>query len=360
MEDFSSQMVNLGGGNQAVVEGLPFKGHMTELQLEGAFCRNPTLFGEDLLVIGRQLADFAEDNRRLDVLAVDRMGEKVLVEFKVDPEYPFTELQAMAYAGAYANVKNEFFPKALHRAVTSSTDDAVRGATGLGAEVSIEEVTKTFLDFLDLTDIDEWNPSKQVRIKIIAPDFPPRVLHNIKWLSEVYEMPIEAVQVELFAIGGDLHLRSDRIYPLPGVDRFELSLREQEASKRKKNTSPAKSVLPLLVKAERLNPGDPISMKMSGLPKKIRDQVAGDMDDSDPRLTVYLDPSDPAKVIWRADEDAEPISISPSRLPAYIAHAILGIDLGDVLGVAVGDNYFTKDGVRLSELAIAEGLWPSA
>ena len=57
-----------------------------------------------LLVLGRQVAEFAEDHDRLDVLALDETGEIVIVELKVAEEnFRVTDLQALAYAGAYAS-----------------------------------------------------------------------------------------------------------------------------------------------------------------------------------------------------------------------------------------------------------------
>jgi hypothetical protein len=246
---------------------------MSELELEDAFCRNPSLFGEELLLLGRQLAEFAEDNRTLDVLAVDRDGEKVLIEFKVDPGFPFTELQAIAYAGAYANVENEQFPRTLHGSAITKGKEEIREAAGLSSDASLEEVTEVFLKFLSLNSLEEWDPSKQVRIKVIAPDFPARVLHNIKWLAEVYEMPIEAVKVELFEIDGQKHLKPERLFPLPGAERFELSLRNKETSKRKKNVSRNKPVLPLLIQDGSLEAGDRIWLTSASFPPSVRSEI---------------------------------------------------------------------------------------
>jgi hypothetical protein len=63
---------------------------------------NPDLVGEELLVLGHQLAEFEEDKDRLDILALDRFGEIVLIELNVTEDFRVIDLQALAYVGAYA------------------------------------------------------------------------------------------------------------------------------------------------------------------------------------------------------------------------------------------------------------------
>jgi hypothetical protein len=358
MKDFESQIVNVGNGGPSTLNPLSFDKRMSETELEDAFCLNPSLFGEELLLLGRQLIDFAEDNMRLDVLALDKDGEKVLIEFKVDPTFGFTELQAIAYAGAYANVENEFFPEILHRSVNTQGRDDIRQAAGIEEEASLEEVTEVFLKFLELGSLEDWDPSKQVRIKVIAPDFPPRVLHNIKWLAEVYEMPIEAVQVELFEIEGDFHLKPDRIFPLPGAERFELSLRERETSKRKKNVSRNKPVLALLVREGILKHGDRIWLSMSSFPSNLRPELEVNVQPNDEILSGRVDEANPSKILWSANEGDEPKLVSPASLPAEIAGHLLGVDSKDVSGIGVGDSYTDeKTGQKLEDIAREKGLW---
>ena len=50
---------------------IAFRGKVSEAQLESWLIDQPELSGEPLLVLGSQLAEFAEDKDRLDVLAVD-------------------------------------------------------------------------------------------------------------------------------------------------------------------------------------------------------------------------------------------------------------------------------------------------
>jgi RecB family endonuclease NucS len=97
MNEFESRVVVLGGGEEsAAIEPELFSVQLSERDLEAQVVAHPELLGEELLVLGSQLAEFTEDRDRLDVLAVDRDGEIVLAELKVDEAFRLTDLQALA------------------------------------------------------------------------------------------------------------------------------------------------------------------------------------------------------------------------------------------------------------------------
>lgn len=84
----------------------------------------------------------------------------------------------------------------------------------------------SFVDVID--DFEQGQPSRRVRIKLVAPGYPKRVLHTVKWLNEVYTMRIEAVQVQLFEDGdGRLQLTFERLLPLKSDDEFDLTIKER-------------------------------------------------------------------------------------------------------------------------------------
>src|SRR4051795_12022364 len=102
MRSFSPKVLRVTNDAAETLEPVSFQHRMDELTLEKHIVANPALMGEELLVLGRQLAEFEEDKDRLDVLAIDTDGEIVLIELKVTEDFRVTDLQALAYAGAYA------------------------------------------------------------------------------------------------------------------------------------------------------------------------------------------------------------------------------------------------------------------
>src|SRR4051812_36486130 len=102
MREFDPKLLQISDRNASVLTPVAFQGRLDELTLEKLIVDDPALVGERLLVLGRQLAEFEEDQGRLDVLAIDTSGELVLIELKVTEKFRVTDLQALAYAGAYA------------------------------------------------------------------------------------------------------------------------------------------------------------------------------------------------------------------------------------------------------------------
>jgi hypothetical protein len=54
-------MVQVESGKAAMLQPVAFSGRVSEAQLEKWLIDNPALAGEPLLVLGAQLAEFAED-----------------------------------------------------------------------------------------------------------------------------------------------------------------------------------------------------------------------------------------------------------------------------------------------------------
>src|SRR4051794_5246760 len=90
---FESRVIQLHDGEAAVLRPASFAGHVSEAELERLALHASDALGEELLVLGNQLADFSEDKQRLDVLAIDLSGQVVLIELKVEEQFGLTDVQ---------------------------------------------------------------------------------------------------------------------------------------------------------------------------------------------------------------------------------------------------------------------------
>lgn len=73
-------------------------GVLERQDLEEWVIDEPRILGEELLVITSEFQGFANTSDRLDVLAIDRDGNLVVVELKRDRADKTTDLQAIKYA----------------------------------------------------------------------------------------------------------------------------------------------------------------------------------------------------------------------------------------------------------------------
>ncbi|HEX5713348.1 MAG TPA: hypothetical protein VFX85_08560 [Solirubrobacterales bacterium] len=353
-EDFVGRTVQFVDGTAEVLEPTSFGGQVSEAQLEQIVLQAPEALGEELLPLGHQLADFSEDLQRLDVLALDKSGEIVLVELKVDEEFGFTDVQALAYAGGYANLPTSHYAETLHRAIAAERGAPFRAAAGLEATASLEEVRGSIAEFLSLDSFTEWKPSQQVRIKLVGPGFTKRVLKNVKWLGDVYQMPIEAIRVQLVVSGAAQQLSFDRILPLPGDEAFDLTVREREVQLRAENEGRRRRVriFPLLIDKGVLKEGDRLWLVEGAFKAEHRHLFEA----GNPTFSGEVGAS-PSKLRWQRDAESPVEEISPASLVHRICEVLLGEQV-EGFGTAVASNFtLGRDGPTLEALAEDNGLW---
>jgi hypothetical protein len=345
MEEFASKMIQVVDGSATLLDPTEFRGRVTEAQLESWLLSNPEICGERLLVLGSQLAEFAEDKDRLDVLALDTRGEIVLLELKVDGAFRLTDLQALAYAAGYSGVGSEHFAEILRRRLKKVS----------GQEFTLDDAKAEIVSFLDvLDDFNEWKPSKRVRIKLIAPGYPKRVLHTVKWLGDVYGMPIEAIEVQLFEDApGRYQLTFDRLLPLKSDDAFDLTIKENEEAAVQKTKKPA--ILKTLLENGILGHGDTIWFHPNGMNSEDRHLF----DSANPAFQVRLDSSNGRPMFrWRAREDAPEELLSPSLAWFSILGEVLPGRYTNLAHAGVFNQYSLEPGgPTLGEIGLEAGVW---
>jgi hypothetical protein len=371
-----------------------FTARVKELTLERWIIEDPELVGEPLLVLGCQLAEFEEDKDRLDVLALDQYGELVLIELKVSDDFRVTDLQALAYAGAYAKRTPEQLARTLRNhlnrqaaqapptgagsgtapaTASENTGDGELTESDLGTpaladagateaptapvEHTLDEAKTRIVEFLQLDDFGQWSPSQHVRIKLVAPDFPKRVLQTVKWLGDVYEMPIEAINARLFeSAPAEYSIAFERLLPLATDDEFDLTVRDREDKQREQNITRRPAVLPLLIQNGTISHGQELWLTPSALTK----QYAHHYDANNPafRVRVHAPDGEPVKMAWKADEDSEEELLAPSVVVSRVWNAVIPDYSSEDWSTPVATTFAVEPGGKtLDQLAEETGAW---
>jgi hypothetical protein len=369
VDPFSPRLLQIDGGSPLALRPVAFAGRVDELTLERWIVENPDLVGEELLVLGHQLAEFEEDKDRLDILALDRFGEIVLIELKVTEDFRVTDLQAIAYAGAYAKRTSKDLAGTLERhmrkqaAAPAPTANANGSAVGQAPSsvaatsvVTAEDARAAIAAFIEIDDFSDWQPSQHVRIKLVAPSFPRRVLQTVKWLGDVYSVRLEAITVRLFETAPKKYsIAFERLLPLPTEDQFDMTVREREERQRQENTTRRAAVLPLLVNNGSLQHGQTLYAVQAMLLREHRDLY----DAARVVFQVRVHAPDDAvpKLAWRANvEDAEEI-LSPSLVAQRIYQAVVP-DWDKEFTTAVAPNFAVSPGGKtLEDIALQTGVW---
>ncbi len=156
--------------------------------------KTPSILGEDLLVIAKELP--LPSNIRLDLLAVDRQANLVIIELKRDDSGRNVEWQAIKYASYCSSFLADDIFTWLADYQGIDHDDA-------------QEQIESFIE----TELDELNQSQ--RIILIAQQFHSDVASAVLWLRE-FGVDMKCVRLQAFTdADARLFVNPEIIIPLP-------------------------------------------------------------------------------------------------------------------------------------------------
>lgn len=178
--------------------------------LQALIVANPEAFfmelGEDLILIGDEIAPSDVIDRRIDLLALDRQGSVVVIELKRGSDR-LQLLQAVSYAALIS----DWTPQHLVELIASKRKMTEADAT---------EQIDSFLD-CELSAVNESQ-----RVVLLAEAYDYGVLAAGQWLTERYGLDIRCYQMRLARQGELTPLSCTRLFPAR-------DLRDQAVGKRK-------------------------------------------------------------------------------------------------------------------------------
>jgi hypothetical protein len=173
------------------------------------------MLGEPLLIVTSEYARFDKSSRRLDVLALDKDGELVVVELKLDAAGSLADQQAIRYA-AFCS--------------TMTMEDVVR-LYGEYHDVQQADVETTILDFLELEELPEL--SDRPRIILAAGSVNDQELTAcVLWLRR-FGLDISCVELTPYRLpeGEEVLLVPRTIIPLPETRAYQINVEKKEVAK---------------------------------------------------------------------------------------------------------------------------------
>ena len=176
----------------------------------------------DLLVISEEFGDWDESRRRIDLLAIDREANLVVIELKRTESGGHMELQALRYA---AMVSTMTFDKAVE-------------AYGdyLGRMGRDDDPASSLLEFLEWDEPDEERFAQDVRVILASADFSKELTTAVMWLNQ-RNLDIRCVRLEPYSDGERVFLDVQQIIPLPGAEEFQVRVREKAQRERQTRNS---------------------------------------------------------------------------------------------------------------------------
>ena len=174
--------------------------------IEDWVAANPSILGEELVIVSRQFRGFDRTRERPDLLAVDSNGKLVLVELKRDDSGADVHWQAIKYASYFRH----------------ATASDVVGMLAEYSTVSVEDAENQLLEHLDADDLATLNSDQ--RIVLASHRFAPEVTSAVLWLNAQTAKGnlISCVTLTPYRDGntGSLYIQAATIIPVPGVENL--------------------------------------------------------------------------------------------------------------------------------------------
>lgn len=169
------------------------------------------------MVLAEEFSDWADSNRRIDLLCLDDNANLVVVELKRGRTGGHMDLQAIRYAAMVSNMTFERAVVAHERYLASRGKDA--------------DAEQRILEFLGWDEADEERFAREVRIVLVAADFSTEVTTAALWLTG-QGIDIRCVRMSPYTFDGELLVSIEQVIPLPTAEEFRVRLNEKSASVR--------------------------------------------------------------------------------------------------------------------------------
>jgi hypothetical protein len=177
--------------------------------LREAIRKNSAVLGEALLILSEEYSNWEDSDRRIDLLALDRSGNLVVVELKRTEDGGHAELQSVRYAAMVNSMTFDDVVAAFqtHLKKTGRPDEA------LSAEQTIREFVTQPID-AEAEEVSATVLSGEVRIILLAAEFSREITASVLWLRD-HEIDIRCLRSVPYKNGTELLVHVDTVLPMP-------------------------------------------------------------------------------------------------------------------------------------------------
>lgn len=182
--------------------------------LQEWLANNPDALGEDILILQKEFNGFNDTNERLDLLGVDKQGNLVVIENKLDDTGKDVTWQVLKYASYCSTLKKEHIRKIYQEFLDKQ---------GKG-----ENAEENLIDFFNANDFKEisLNSGQTQRIILVAGSFRKEVTSTVLWLMN-YKLRIQCFKATPYQFGDQLFLNIEQIIPMKDAEDYVISMADK-------------------------------------------------------------------------------------------------------------------------------------
>jgi len=168
---------------------------------------------DGLLYIQKEFDGFKETRERLDLLAIDKKGNLVVIENKLDDSGKDVTWQALKYASYCSSLSK--------KQIKSIYQDY------LNKKGIHEKSEDNIAEFLNVEDFEEVQLNQSQRIVLVAGNYRKEVTSTVLWLLTKYNLKIQCFKATPYELGGQIFLNIEQIIPVKEIEEYTIRMAEK-------------------------------------------------------------------------------------------------------------------------------------
>lgn len=183
--------------------------------LQEWIAKTPSVLGEELLIIQKEFDGFDDTNERLDLLALDKRGNVVVIENKLDDSGKDTVWQVLKYASYCSQLTipqiKDIFGQYLRKT---------------GKTTSPEDLLSEFFEGEDYEEKLTSGLSSQ-RIIMVSGDFRKEVTSTVLWLL-TYDLKIQCFKTSITQLKDNIIFDLEQIIPMKEASDYTIKVAQKK------------------------------------------------------------------------------------------------------------------------------------
>ena len=178
---------------------------------------NIDVISPDTFVLDDEFSDWKDSKRRVDILALDKNANLVVIELKRTEDGGHMELQAIRYAAMVSTLTFERAVEIHDRYLSKYGHDG--------------DAQTKILKFLGWEEVDDDQFAQDVRIILASGDFSKELTTSVMWLNN-RDMDIKCVRIKPYSDAGRVLIDVQQVIPLPEAEDYQVRVREKAQQER--------------------------------------------------------------------------------------------------------------------------------
>lgn len=188
--------------------------------LQEAFKKNIDIIAPDCMVIAEEFAEWEGSRKRIDLLAIDKRANLVVIELKRTDTGDHMDLQSLRYASMISTMTFEdaidVFKK--YKQKNHRTD------------YTLDEAVIEIKGFLE-GGVSESEFAEDVKIILVSQDFSAELTTSVLWLNEK-GLDITCMKIQPYNDNGKILIDIQQIIPLPEAEDYQIKVKRKLEEKR--------------------------------------------------------------------------------------------------------------------------------